>query len=86
MNNTGLFIIVLIASLVGGTVGGYLGVKLGGGSTASSTSSSATSSSTDTTTACLEEKLGKEKAAAISANPSLATAEDNFKILPCYAK
>lgn len=36
--------------------------------------------------ACLREKLGSERYAALVLNPNAATAEDQFKILPCFQK
>jgi len=72
----------IIVSLIGGAIGGYLALKLSSGAVSQPSAKTATQS----TATCIEEKLGKEKAAAIAANPKLATAEDNFKILPCYAR
>lgn len=33
---------------------------------------------------CIRQKLGAERYAALALNPSAATAEDQFTILPCY--
>lgn len=38
----------------------------------------------DARQACIKEKLGAERYAALALNPNAATAEDQFKILPCY--
>lgn len=38
----------------------------------------------DARQACVRGKLGAERYAALSLNPNAATAEDQFKILPCY--
>lgn len=76
------FITTIIVSLISGAIAGYLSAKLTAGTTAKTQPKAATKS----TAVCIESKLGKEKAAAIAANPKLATAEDNFKILPCYAR
>lgn len=80
MDTKGL-IITMVVSLVGGLIGGYLAGKL-----ASAKPARTTGTQTRSTAACIEGKLGKEKAVAIAANPALATAEDNFKILPCYGR
>lgn len=80
MDTKGL-VITVVVSLVGGVIGGYLAGKLVSGKPAKTAGNQTTS-----TAACIESKLGKDKAAAIAANPKLATAEDNFKILPCYAR
>lgn len=38
----------------------------------------------DARQACIKEKLGPERYAALSLNPSAATSEDQFKILACH--
>lgn len=35
---------------------------------------------------CIREKLGAERTAALVLNPNAATAEDQFKILPCQQR
>lgn len=87
-------VIVLVLGLaVGGLVGYVAGNSAGFKSVntkltaiqAKLKSSSGTSTaSTQSVAACVEEKLGKEKAAVVVANPKLASAEDNFAVLPCY--
>ena len=84
MSNTG-GIIVVIVSLLAGFAGGF-SYDLTLGKTAKTTTSS---TSTTTTTKqsladCLKELWGSDKYAAISANSSLATTEDNLASLKCY--
>ena len=80
-------VIVVILSLVAGFGGGYgyqlmnPAAKTGAASTAASSASTAT---TQTLAECLTSVWGKDKYAAITANSSLATTEDNFKALQCY--
>lgn len=80
-------LISLLVGLVGGFGGGWAYQTVMGGSdtTESSTSSSATTaSSTKSLEDCLTEVWGADKYAAITANASLATTEDNFQALSCY--
>lgn len=81
-------IVVVILSLVAGFGGGaaYSAMYPGGSSTAktSSNSSTAATASTQTLEDCLKEIWGSDKYAAITANSSLATTEDNFSALKCY--
>ncbi|MBI2589545.1 hypothetical protein HYW32_00715 [Candidatus Berkelbacteria bacterium] len=79
-------VLVVILSLVAGFGGGWVYQIVSGRSI---TSTSATPSSSVTATAqsleeCLTEVWGDDKYAAISANSSLATTEDNFLALKCY--
>lgn len=92
-------VLVIVLSLVAGFGGGWVyQLTLGKATsvqTASSTdstksttdsakTSSATTSSTTTLKDCLTEVWGADKYAAISANSSLATTEDNLASLKCY--
>lgn len=84
----------IVFSLVAGFGGGWVyEMTLGKGTnsttatptvTNSSTSSATTSASTQTLEECLTEAWGADKYAAISANSSLATTEDNLAALKCY--
>lgn len=77
----------LLVGLVGGFGGGWLYQSMYAGDSASSGSSSSSSvdsGSTTTLAECLTEVWGEDKYAAISANASLATTEDNFAALTCY--
>ncbi len=82
------FVITLLVGLVGGFGGGWAYQSLLGGSTATksdSESSGATAtSSTKSLEDCLTDVWGADKYAAITANASLATTEDNFQALACY--
>ena len=79
-------LVSLLVGLVGGFGGGWLYQSMYAGETASSSSSSSSvdSGSTKTLAECLTEVWGEDKYAAISANASLATTEDNFAALTCY--
>ncbi|KKQ89778.1 MAG: hypothetical protein UT11_C0019G0003 [Berkelbacteria bacterium GW2011_GWA2_38_9] len=92
-------VLVIVLSLVAGFGGGWVyQLTLGKASptqTASPTNStksttdptkttSTTTSSTTTLKDCLTEVWGADKYAAISANSSLATTEDNLASLKCY--
>lgn len=81
-------IVVVILSLLAGFGGGFtyqatLGKKAvkGGGAKTSSASTATTKQSLPD---CLKEVWGEDKYAAISANSSLATTEDNLASLKCY--
>lgn len=76
-------IIVVVLSLIAGFGGGWTYEATLGKSTSSSSSSSS-SSSEQTLADCLKEVWGDDKYAAISANSSLATTEDNLAALKCY--
>lgn len=92
-------VLVIVLSLVAGFGGGWIyQLTLGKAastqtvnstdSTKSTTDSakttSATTSNTTTLKDCLTEVWGADKYAAISANSSLATTEDNLASLKCY--
>lgn len=81
MSTTGGIVVVILA-LIMGFAGGWV-YQLTLGKTASGTA--ATSTSTKKSLAdCLKEVWGADKYAAISANSSLATTEDNLAALKCY--
>jgi hypothetical protein len=80
------FVISLLVGLVAGFGGGWAYQTLSGGSSQSS-STATTADSSDSPKSleeCLTEVWGADKYAAISANASLATTEDNFQALACY--
>lgn len=92
-------VLVIVLSLVAGFGGGWVyQLTLGKASstqtassidstkstTDSAKTSSTTTSSTTTLKDCLTEVWGADKYAAISANSSLATTEDNLASLKCY--
>ncbi|MBI4185693.1 hypothetical protein HY524_01425 [Candidatus Berkelbacteria bacterium] len=81
-----LFLITVLVSLVAGFGGGWLYQLLNGStpSAASGTSATTTTSPTQTLADCLTKVWGADKYAAITANASLATTEDNFQALACY--
>ncbi len=87
MSTTG-GILVVILSLAAGFGGGWTyQATLGGQATTTVTGSTSTgtkTASTQTLAECLTEVWGADKYAAITANPSLATTEDNFLALTCY--
>lgn len=87
MSTTG-GILVVVLSLAAGFGGGWAyQAMLGTGSTVTKSSSSSTSTETASTQSledCLKEVWGDDKYAAITANSSLATTEDNFLALKCY--
>lgn len=80
-------LISLLVGIVGGFGGGWAyQATIGGNAStdATASSSSSTASSTKSLEDCLTEVWGADKYAAISANASLATTEDNFQALSCY--
>ena len=80
-------VLVVVLSLIAGFGGGYGYNALVGGQSAAPTTSSTASTSTASTQSledCLKEVWGTDKYAAITANSSLATTEDNFSALTCY--
>ena len=92
-------VFVIVLSLIAGFGGGWVyELTLGKASSTQTTSStnsaksatdstktdSTTSTSTQTLKDCLTEVWGADKYAAISANSSLATTEDNLASLKCY--
>lgn len=84
-------IIVVIVSLLAGFGGGFLYEATLGKTTATKATTGGASStaekSTDTKQTlaeCLTDVWGEDKYAAISANSSLATTEDNLAALKCY--
>ncbi len=77
-----LGIIVIVLSLVAGFGGGWV-YELTLGKNASTTATN-TAATEKTLTECLTEVWGADKYAAISANSSLATTEDNLASLKCY--
>lgn len=81
-------IITVLLSLVAG-FGGAWTYELTLGKTTTATSTSATTATTvktQTLAECLTEVWGSDKYAAITANSSLATTEDNLASLKCYKK
>lgn len=86
MSTTG-GILVVVLSLVAGFGGGWTYQAMLGDQAATSTGSSSSSTETASTQSledCLKEVWGDDKYAAITANASLATTEDNFQALSCY--
>lgn len=83
MSTTGGMLVVVL-SLVAGFGGGYTYEATVGGESAVTTSSSSSTASTQTLVECLTAVWGADKYAAITANSSLATTEDNFLALKCY--
>ena len=82
---SGVFFLLL--SLVVGFGGGWVyDYTLGSdkSATTSTTTSTSTTAKTQTLAECLTEVWGADKYAAISANSSLATTEDNLASLKCY--
>ncbi len=80
-------VLVVALSLIAGFGGGYGYNALVGSkpaATTSSTSSATSTASTQSLEDCLTDVWGKDKYAAITANASLATTEDNFLALKCY--
>lgn len=89
--NTSVGVILLVLGLaVGGLVGYVAGNSVGFKSVNSKLTAiqgklkSGTAASSQDVDSCIEEKLGKEKAAVVKTNPNLASAEDKFAVLPCY--
>lgn len=84
MSTTG-GVLVVVLSLLAGFGGGYAYEAIVGSKQAATTSSSSTeTASTQTLEECLTDVWGTDKYAAITANASLATTEDNFSALKCY--
>lgn len=77
-------LISLLVGLVGGFGGGWTYQSMQGSTTTKSEATSSTTASTKTLAECLTDVWGADKYAAITANPSLATTEDNFQALTCY--
>lgn len=79
-------IIVVLLSLVMGFAGGFAyEATLGAKKTAGNASATTTGTDSKQSLAdCLKETWGEDKYAAISANSSLATTEDNLAALKCY--
>jgi hypothetical protein len=81
-------VVVVILSLISGFGGGYgYNAMVGGSAATTSTTKSTTATSTAETQSledCLKEVWGDDKYAALTANSSLATTEDNFSALKCY--
>ncbi len=81
-------VVIVVLSLLAGFGGGFTyEATLGRAQTTTKTAS--TTASTSTTTAqtlaeCLKGVWGDDKYAAISANASLATTQDNLAALKCY--
>jgi hypothetical protein len=84
MSKTG-GVLVVVLSLLAGFGGGWGYQTLNGGTTTSGTATTTTTaSSTQSLADCLKGVWGDDKYAALTANSSLATTEDNFAALTCY--
>lgn len=78
-------ILIVILSFIAGFGGGFTyEMTLGKTQSAASSKSSATAETKQTLAECLTDVWGADKYAAISANSSLATTEDNLAALKCY--
>lgn len=77
-------IVVVVLSLVAGFGGGWIYELTLGKKTSTATSTADTTVTEKTLAECLTEVWGVDKYAAISANSSLATTEDNLASLKCY--
>lgn len=82
-------VLVVILSLIAGVGGGWAYESMIGSGGTSTTQESSSTASDDTASTqsledCLKETWGDDKYAALSANSSLATTEDNFLALACY--
>lgn len=79
-------VIVIVLSLIAGFGGGWVYGQTLGKTTSSNTTTTAatTATTTQTLSECLTGVWGKDKYAAISANSSLATTDDNLAALKCY--
>lgn len=84
MSKTG-GVLVVVLSLLAGFGGGWSYQAMSGTPTTESpTSTTTTASSTQSLEDCLKGVWGDDKYAALTANSSLATTEDNFAALTCY--
>lgn len=86
-----LIVLMVLISVAAGFGGAYVyELTLGKNKTITSTATTSTTTTTATETKkqtleeCLTEVWGKDKYAAISANSSLATTDDNLASLKCY--
>lgn len=85
-----IVIISVLLSIIAGFGGGWTYQATLGGKNATTTTTSGTEATTSTTNKtqtlaeCLTEVWGADKYAAISANSSLATTDDNLASLKCY--
>ncbi len=79
-------VVVVLLSLISGFGGGYGYNAMVGGSvsTKSASTTATTAAETQSLEDCLKEVWGDDKYAALTANSSLATTEDNFSALKCY--
>lgn len=79
-------ILVIILSFIAGFGGGFTYESTLGKTKATGTATSATAETAtkQTLAECLTDVWGEDKYAAISANSSLATTEDNLAALKCY--
>lgn len=81
-------ILVVIVSLIAGFGGGAAYQAMypttAGTGAASTTTAATATTATKTLAECLTDVWGADKYAAITANASLATTEDNFSALTCY--
>lgn len=86
MSKLGGVLVVLLAVVAGFGGGWVYDFTLGSKTTATSATSTTTTATTkaQTLAECLTEVWGADKYAAISANSSLATTEDNLAALKCY--
>lgn len=76
-------VIVVVLSLIAGFGGGWV-YELTLGKSTSTAATADTAAEEKTLGECLTEVWGADKYAAISANSSLATTEDNLASLKCY--
>lgn len=77
-------VLIVLLSLVAGFGGGFTYEALMGNKTVKQATSSKATTDEQTLPECLKEVWGDDKYAAISANASLATTEDNLASLKCY--
>ncbi len=80
-------VLVIVLSLIAGFGGGWVYQSFYGNQATSATTQPATTTTTaktKTLAQCLTEVWGKDKYAAITANPALATTDDNLASLKCY--